>query len=413
VKIGLVTQWFDPETGPAALPGVYAREFIRMGHRVKVLTGFPNYPEGRVYPGYRIRPRLREKSESGVVVRVPLYPDHGDSAVGRVANYGSYALSAVTLGAGALAGADAMWAYNSPITVSLPLLAHSRLGRVPYFLHVQDLWPDSLVSSGMFDGHGRAGRSIVRTVESITRLTESRASAIGVISPSVKQVLLDRNPRLEPGRIHCVLNPTDESLFFPRPPDPELERAPWRAPFTVMYAGAIGTIQGFDTVLDAARRLRDRPEIRFVFVGDGIDVARLRRRANDENLHNVCFLRRVEKERVPAYMASSDAQLISLRGDGFLRYTVPSKIATILASGVPILGQIAGDGASLIADSGGGLVISPGDVDGMCDAICRLADTSPEDRRAMGRRGRRYYEATMSARAAATTVVEALTKAAR
>jgi glycosyltransferase involved in cell wall biosynthesis len=180
-----------------------------------------------------------------------------------------------------------------------------------------------------------------------------------------------------------------------------------------MYAGAIGTIQGFETVLDAARRLRDRPEIRFIFVGDGIDVARLRRRANDENLHNVRFLGRVEKERVPAYMASSDAQLISLRGDGFLRYTVPSKIATILASGVPILGQIAGDGASLITDSGGGLVISPGDVDGMCDAICRLADTSPEDRRAMGRRGRRYYEATMSARAAATTVVEALAKVAR
>jgi glycosyltransferase involved in cell wall biosynthesis len=318
----------------------------------------------------------------------------------------------MTLGAGALGGADALWAYNSPITVSLPLLAHSRLGRVPYFLHVQDLWPDSLVSSGMFDGRGRTGRSIVRAVESITRLTESRASAVGVISPSVKQVLLDRNPRLEPGRIHCVLNPTDESLFFPRPPDPELERAPWRAPFTVMYAGAIGTIQGFDTVLDAARRLHDHPEIRFVFIGDGIDVARLRRRVDDEDLRNVCFLGRVEKERVPAYMASSDAQLISLRGDGFLRYTVPSKIATILASGVPILGQIAGDGATLIADSGGGLVVSPGDVDGMCDAICRLADTSFENRMAMGRRGRSYYEATMSAQAAATTVVEALKRVA-
>jgi glycosyltransferase involved in cell wall biosynthesis len=107
-------------------------------------------------------------------------------------------------------------------------------------------------------------------------------------------------------------------------------------------------------------------------------------------------------------MASADAQLVSLRGDEFLRYTTPSKISTILASGLPIVGQIAGDGATLISASGAGVVVSPGDADTMCEAICALADLPSAERAEMGRRGRAFYDVTMSSNAAATAIVGAL-----
>lgn len=400
----MLTQWFDPETGPAALPGVYAREFVAQGHKVRVLTGFPNYPAGVLYPGYRVRSRMSEPMAGVQVERVALYPDHTASPLRRTLNYLSFAGSAATLGAGVLSQADALWVYNSPVTVAVPLMVHSKLGRVPYFFHVQDVWPDSLIHSGMY----APGPTVLRMVNSLDALALSRAGAIGVISPSVKDLLLERHPRLAESSIHLVPNPTDEALFFPRQPDPELELASWRAPVTIMYLGAIGAVQGLDTVLDAAKLLLGRGEMRVVLVGDGIDRQRLQQRASTEGITNVTFLGRIAKEAVATYMASSDIQLVSLGSADFLRRTTPSKIATILASGLSVVGQIAGDGAGLINASGAGLVTTPGDAGALAGALSEVADIGGEKRSELGQAGRRYYLENLSAAAAVRTITVAM-----
>lgn len=410
MKLGILSQWFDPETGPAALPGVYAREFVKQGHQVNVLTGFPNYPEGKLYPGYKIRARQRETRDGVNVTRVALYPNHSRSALRRAANYSSFGLSASLLAGGALRGADALWVYNSPITVAAPMLTHSRLGRTPVFLHVQDVWPDSLIESGMFP-KGWIGDQAARAVGAIIRLTEKRAAVVGVISRSVRELILERNPRLDPSKIVYAPNPTNEQLFRPVSDTRERHGITGEPDVVeIMYAGAIGDVQGLDTVLETAALLRERPDIRITLVGDGISRARLERRTEEEGLTNVTFTGRVSQDQVPLLVARADVQLVSLAANPFLAHTTPSKIPSLLASEVPIIGQIEGDGAAMLRASGAAEVVRPGDAHHLADAIARLADVGPEARARMGASGRKYYEDHLSARAAAAEITAALAR---
>ena len=408
MKLGVLSQWFDPEPGPAAIPGVLSREWVAAGHHVSVLTGFPNYPTGELYPGYSQRLRDTSRHEGMSVTRVPLYASHNASGLHRAANYVSFAASAAALGGRALRGSDAVWVYNSPVTVALPLLTHTRWGGLPYFLHVQDLWPDSLLSSGMVPG-GRAGVLVERAVSAVVRLMERRATVVGVISPGVRRLILDRNPDVDPARIVYVPNPTDEDLFRPvdvvRAAEPPTSTVPT---FTLMYVGAIGEVQSLGTLLDAAELLRAERHIRFVLVGDGIARARLQSAAKDRGLDAVEFRGRVDKPAVPALMATADAQLVSLADSEFLRYTMPSKIASLLASRLPIIGHLAGDGADLITASGGGVISPPGDAWALANAITTMANMSRAERDAMGVAGYRYYARHLTARSAAHRIVAAL-----
>lgn len=409
MKIGMLTQWFDPETGGASLPGVYAREFIASGHQVSVLTGFPNYPEGAVYPGYRLRPRSVEDDGELRLTRVALYPNHNGSVLGRVANYSSFAISAALLGVGGLGSADAIWVFNSPVTVALPMLTHSRFGRVPIFLHVQDVWPDSLIESGMLPD-GAIGRGIERLVSPIVKLMESRAAVIGTISPSVRNLILERNPSIEPTKIVYAPNPTNELVFRPV----SETRASFgieagnRGVTEIMYAGAIGEVQGLDTVLDAAALLKNRQDIRFTIVGDGISRERLARRAGDLGLVNVHFVGRVPQAEIPILVARADIQMVSLGANPFLAYTTPSKISSLLASGVPVLAQLEGDGASLLIKSGAAKVVNPGDSEALAHAAERLVDAGATRWNEMGQAGRKFYEENLSAAAAASRIMDAI-----
>src|SRR5664279_81046 len=148
MRVGLLTQWFDPEPGPAALPGVLARALVSRGHSVQVVTGFPNYPSGAVAAGYHVRRRSDENLDGVSVRRVALYPSHDSSTVGRMANYASFGASAVVSGLNALRDVDALWVGNSPITVAWPMWAAKLTMNIPSVVHIMDLWPDTYLISG-------------------------------------------------------------------------------------------------------------------------------------------------------------------------------------------------------------------------------------------------------------------------
>lgn len=411
MKVGMLTQWFDPETGPAALPGVFAREMIRQGNEVSVLTGFPNYPQGRLYAGYRQLPRSTRTEGGARVTRVPLYASHDSSGLGRAVNYSSFAVSAAILGARALSATDAVWVYNSPVSVALPLMTETGLGRKPYFLHVQDLWPDSLMNSGMVP-QGSWGQLISRRISSVVRLMENRAAYIGVISPSVRSLILERNPDVDPSRIVYVPNPTDETIFLPKAEQGTESRAhPWQGSFSVMYMGAVGEAQGLDTVLEAAKLFAPSDNVRFIVVGDGTAKRRLQERVAAERISSVIFHDRIPKAQVPAMMASADAQLVSLADDDFLRFTTPSKISSIMASGLPIIGQLAGDGAALIRDAGAGVSVAPGDAAGLADSVLRLSRSNQQTLSSYGESGRAYYRSNLSAQVTTGKILTVLRSA--
>ena len=405
MNIGMLSQWFDPEPGPAAVPGIFGREFVRQGHEVSVLTGFPNYPTGRIFEGYRQRIRSTAMQDGMRVTRVPLVPSHDRSIAGRVANYASFAASSSTLGTSALREVDAIWVYNSPVTVAAPLISHSRWGKKKYFLHVQDLWPDSLFESGMFRG-GALKLPVKWAIERLVAGMENRAATIGVISPSVKDIILDRNPRLQPDRIIYVPNPTDETLFVPLSEQKiDMPSFPWSDRFAIMYAGAVGDVQGLDTVVEAVALLPPTSPVHLVIVGDGIAGGRLRDRVASMNMRNVTFVGRVPKESIPTFMKSARAHLVSLGTERFLRYTTPSKIPSLLASQVPLLGQISGDGADMIMRSGAGIVTTPGDARQLADAMTAMSEMSVRSLDRLAQSGRDYYTKYLSAESSAAKIL--------
>ncbi len=403
MRVWMVTQWFDPE--PTFKGQLFARELRRRGHEVEVVTGFPNYPGGRVYDGYRIRPYQREVVDGIVVHRVPLYPSHDSSALKRVLNYASFASTAALK---MLTGRrpDVVYVYHPPGTVALPAAVARLVRGVPFVYDVQDLWPDTLAATGMLP-QGRILDAVGRVMDA----TYALAQHVVVLSPGFQERLLGRGVRAD--KVSVIENWCDEAQI-------ELpERGGARAAldlgddFTVVFAGTMGPAQGLDTVLDAAALLADEPGVRFVLIGTGIDVDRLRARAATEGLGNVEFLPRRPIHEIGEVLAAADALLVHLRDDPLFEITIPSKTQAYLHAGRPVLMGVRGDAADIVARAGAGLVFTPEDPAALADAVRRMRDLPVDEREEMGRRGARHYDAELSLRVGADRFVDVLETAAR
>lgn len=379
MKILLVTQWCPPE--PAKLLTDMAQSAMAAGHEITLLTGFPNYPMGKLYPGYRIRLWQREIIDGIPVIRVPLYPEHSRSAWRRVVNYMSFALSAALLGPWLVPKVDVVHFYHPPLTSAIPAWLISRLRRVPMTCEIQDMWPETLAATGMLNNpHALA------MVGRYARWVFRKAAAIRVISAGFRKNLIAKGVSSE--KIHVISNWVDGDFYRPR--EPNLERAKQLGlaeHFNVMFAGTMGLAQGLDVVLDAAHLLRDLPQIQFVLVGDGADSDRLQQIVAQRGLTNVKFLGRYPGEQMPDLYALADVLLIHLRDDPLFRITIPHKIFTYLASAKPILAALEGDPAEVVRAAEAGVTCRPSDPQAMADAVRRLYGMPPSERHALGRRG--------------------------
>lgn len=406
MHLGIYSQWYDPEPGPASLPGIYARQLASRGHQVEVLTGFPNYPTGKLHAGYGGRRPITETRDGIPVHRVPLVPSHSGSTIGRVANYTSFAASASLLGSHLLNYVDALWVYNSPATVGIPLVLRRRKSARPFLLHVQDLWPESALNSGMIPP-GRLASGAEWLLRKLVDHIEAAATEIAVISPSVLEALVERGVPRE--RISYVPNPTDEVLFQPRARNSSVRRrlAP-EGDVVFMYAGSLGHVQALDRIIDAMPLVRNHRNIKLVFVGSGVAEASLREQAAHLELTSVEFLGRVTPNEIPDLLAAADVQIVSLRDDPFLAMTIPSKLQAILASAQPILGVLSGDGAALVRQAGAGVVCHAGSPGDIAAAMIDLAGQGSEARQRLGQSGYDHYQRHMSASMAGEAVEKLL-----
>lgn len=404
IRLGVVSQWYDPE--PAAVAGSICRTLVALGYETHVLTGFPNYPTGKVHSGYRIKPYQYELLRGVHVHRVALVPSHDRSAVRRAGNYLSYAMSAAAR-LRILRSVD-VWLVNStPATVALPaMVARAVFGR-PYVLLIQDLWPDSVVESD-FLARGRVLSAIERGIHAFCDASYRGAASIAVTSPGMAEILARRGVPTD--RLTFVPNWVDETLFRPVAPDEALARELGLSGFTVMYAGNLGDLQCLETAIDAARLLADVADLRLVFIGTGVAEPRLRAAA--EGAANVTFLGQQPVSLVPRLLALGDVQLVSLADLPLFHATLPSKLQSTLACGRPVLGSVPGDAARIIEQSGAGLAVPPGDARALADAIRRLHALGPEMREAMGAAGRHYYLNHMSAEVGGTALARLLKHAA-
>lgn len=383
MRILTLSQWYDPE--PNHKGHLLANELISRGHHVTAITGFPNYPAGKVYPGYRIRWWQWEQRDSVRVLRLPLYPDHSRSVVHRSFNYLSFAASASLLGPALCGPADVMWVYHPPLTVGIPAWWIGLLRRVPFVYEIQDMWPETVITSGMLS-HGVAIQLLGRLAQFVYR----QAAAISVISPGFKRNLMTKGVPEE--KIHVIPNWADEEIYRPVPKDPMLgERYGLVDHFNVMFAGNMGPAQALDVVLQTASIVQDMPEVQFILIGDGIDLPDLKAETELQNLGNVRFIERQPATAMPRFFAWADALLVQLRNDSLFHMTIPSKTLAYLACGRPVLCGVPGDGAALVRQAGAGLIYQPEDPVSLAQAVRTFYAMAPAAREAMGQAGRQAF----------------------
>lgn len=389
MRILLLSQDFDPEPLPRGL--MFARELARQGHEVEVLTGFPNYPGGRIFPGYRLRFFQREVMEGIPVLRVPLYPSHDASIINRLLNYVSFPLTAALMGPWVVRKPDVIHAYYGNATIGLPAWVLGTLFRAPVVLDIQDLWPESITASGMLPQ--RLG-FVVAGVEAWCHLMYRGVAKIAVLSPGFKRALMARG--VPEAKVQVIPNWCDEVQTRPGIL-PEAEAARFAGRFNVVLAGNMGTVQGLDVVLDAARHLAGLdPLVQFVLVGGGLDRSRLEARAVELGLENVLFLPRRPIEAIGAVFQSADALLVHLKDDPLFTITIPSRIQAYLAAGRPVLCGVRGDGSDLVRESGGGVCFEPDQPEALVEAVLALRRLPASAREEMGARGRRFYQKRLS-----------------
>jgi glycosyltransferase involved in cell wall biosynthesis len=385
MNILILTQWFEPEPHFKGIK--FAKALQKKGHSVEVLTGFPNYPGGKVYPGYRIRLWQKDVMDGIAILRVALYPSHDRSIIGRVMNYVSFAVSSAILGVLLVKKADVAYVYHPPATLGLPALALKYLRGIPIVYDIQDLWPDTLAATGMVKYPwilrllGWGCLCVYRFVDKIT-----------VLSPGFKACLVDRGvPEQKVTVIYNWSNPIpDEESDVPF-------ESQMDGKFVVLFAGNLGTAQGLDTVLDAARLLGDmHPEVCFALAGSGVEEARLRQRVQVEGLHNVVFLGRRPPDKMGPLYARADALLVHLRDEPLFTITIPSKTQAYLAVGKPILMGVRGDAAEMLKRAGAGIVFPPQNPEEMVKAMETLLSMSENARSILGSSGRRFYVDNLS-----------------
>ncbi|NJP07781.1 MAG: glycosyltransferase family 4 protein [Chloroflexaceae bacterium] len=384
-----VSQYFPPEMGaPAARVSELAHHWVRAGHRVTVLTGFPNHPAGRLHPDYREAYRrfgAREVIDGIEVIRTWLLPLPNRKPYERVLNYSSFWLSSSLRGM-LLQRPDVVIGTSPQLLVGLSGWWLGRVKRVPFVFEVRDLWPESITASGV----GNDQSLFVRTLRAISGFLYRSSTHIAVVTPAFQQNLVQQW-QIDPQKIAIAQNGVETDLFTPDGPTAHVQQAfQLKGRFVVSYIGTLGLAHGLTTVLEAAVELQQsRPDVLFLLVGEGADRERLLQLVQAYGLTNVRFTGQQPREQIPALLRASHACLVLLKKADVFKTVIPTKMLECMACARPIILGVEGQARELIETAQAGLCIPPEDVPSLVASITRLHDDAAL-RQHLGDQGRRY-----------------------
>ena len=382
MKILLLTQWFDPE--PTFKGLAFAKELKRQGHDVQVLTGFPNYPGGKIYDGYKLKLYQREEVDGISILRVALYPNHDSSALKRIFNYISFAFMAILFGIFATRKADVIYAYHPPLTVGIAAIFIKLFRRTPIIYDIQDMWPDTLKATGMLNNN-----KILNLIGSVCNLVYRFVDHIVVLCPGFKQLLIERGVPKE--KISVIYNWCDEQgLTQAKPAKLEYQQL-MQNKFNIVFAGNMGKAQALDIILEVAKNLQNFPDIQFVFVGGGTETERLKQRSSIEGIPNAIFIPRMPMAEVGGILELSNLLLVHLKKDPLFEITLPSKTQAYMAMGKPILMAVAGDAAELVQKAQCGCIAISEDAASIQQAILEIYQLPASEQQKMGINARNFY----------------------
>lgn len=389
MRILLITQLFDPENAIKGLS--FAKKLVSLGYEVEVVTTFPSYPGGKIFAGYKMRWQQIEYIDGVRIVRLPSYISHGHTALKRFASYTSFSLAALFYSVVGAKRADIIYSYYPPMVGGVTGVLISKLKHSALIYDVQDLWPEALVAAGISE------KSIgFKIIERVMNWIYHQSTAIVVLSNGYKHALIKKG--IPTDKIHRVYNWCDESRMSIIEVDDYSKKSSKSSSFDILYAGNMGAAQALHFVIQAAEKLRQigRHDIRFIFLGNGIELENLKKQASSLKLTNVIFREHVAPELVGAELQAADALLVHLASNPVFDITVPSKTQAYLAAGKPILMAVAGESAEIIKLANAGIVALPCNPADIAAGAISMAGSSADQLLSFATSARQYYINNMS-----------------
>ncbi|MCU7828640.1 MAG: glycosyltransferase family 4 protein [Candidatus Thiodiazotropha sp. (ex Myrtea sp. 'scaly one' KF741663)] len=387
MNILIVTQYFWPET---FIINELASQLSKFSHTVTVLTGKPNYPEGKIFQGYRSSGLQSEKTPGGIQVhRVPLRPRYAGGTKNLALNYLSFLYSGLIRFPRLIRGQryDAIIFFApSPMTSAITAIPIKYLTKSHLAIWIQDLWPESLTATGHV-----SKPIILLFIKQIVRLIYRFADTLLIQSKAFSQPV-------------SKMAAADKIVYYPNFSSANIEKekmAGAQLPpailqtldenFCLVFSGNLGTAQALETLLEAAEHLQDLTNLKILLVGSGSMSDRIEEKIQEKRLRNLILTGRLVVEMMPQLYQHAEGLLVLLKDEEIFSYTVPSKVQAYLAAAKPILASINGETARIIDEAGAGLTSRAEDASGLADSIRKLYHSTPEERAAMGRRGHEYF----------------------
>jgi len=380
MKILIISQYFWPEN---FIINEIAFSLKSIGNEVIVLTGKPNYPEGKFFKGYNpffINKNLKENIE---IIRVPIFP-RLNSLITLILNYLSFILSASLFGPFLLVNKkfDIILIYGvSPILQAIPAIFIARIFRKPSILWIQDLWPESIFATKY-----SLNKYLLIMLKYIVKNIYSNVDLLLAQSKGFIKKISEFNciTPIEylPNSYPHSKNKDHGNIFV---------EEVFKKEFNFVFAGNLGKAQSLETILNTANLLKDRNDIGFVFIGDGSEKNYLIREASKKDLKNIIFLNRQPANKMSFYFKKASALLVTLSNNEVLNVTLPSKIQAYLSSGIPILASLNGVSADILIESGAALVSPADNSIAFKDLIIKFTKLSTEQKLLMGKKGKEFF----------------------
>lgn len=374
MKILVVCQHYKPEPFRVA---DLCESLTKVGHEVTVITGVPNYPEGNVYAGYENKQK-RDETLNGVKIHRCFTIPRKHGVFFRVLNYYSFSLSSRYYLSRLKENFDVVFVYQlSPVMMASGAMTYAKKHRKKVVLYCLDLWPESLIAGGI-----RKDSFIYKIFLHISRRIYNRADTVLVASQSFESYF-EETIKISESKLQ----------YLPQYAENVFDKIPMRSshepPYHFLFAGNIGGMQSVETIVEAARMLSSDEKIKIHVVGSGSEYSRCKTLA--EGIPNISFYGRRDIKEMPSLYAMADAGLVTLKADPIISLTIPGKVQSYMAAGLPIVGAIDGETVTVVQKANCGICVPSGDAEGLADAMRRLADR-PEYLAEYGHNARLYYQ---------------------
>ena len=390
-KILVICQYFYPEQFRI---NDICSEWVKRGYDVTVLTGIPNYPQGRFYDGYGWFKKRKEIWNGVKVIRIPLIA-RGKTPIGLVLNYFSFPISGFFWNLFTRVKADYVFMFEtSPMTQCKIGVRYAKKHRVPLYLYVQDLWPENVeIVTGIHNP------LVIKPIDRMVDKIYKACDEIFVTSPSFVKAIVNRKASVPESKVHYWPQYAEE---FYEPISKEEARKcigedelPEEDSFKIAFTGNIGYAQGLDILPKAAKLLKEE-NVKFVIIGDGRYKAKFLQEIDEAGVADKFILiDRQPAEKIPYYLGLCDAAFISFMDTELFTWTIPAKLQSYMACGMPIIAAAKGETERVVTEANCGVCVDIGDYKGLAKAITTIiSDNSYKDdyKKVNGNNSRNYFE---------------------